>query len=125
MGVSGALLDSNSIIYLVGNRVVGRLPDGPYYASVISEIEVLGFPLLSSADEANLRKFLDAVEIVGLAPEVKDLAIQLKRLHRVKTPDAIIAATALHMGIEVISNDTGMDRVPQLRRIPLDLHPPV
>jgi predicted nucleic acid-binding protein len=125
VGVSGALLDSNSIIYLVGNRVVGRLPDGPYYASVISEIEVLGFPLLSSADEANLRKFLDAVEIVGLAPEVKDLAIQLKRLHRVKTPDAIIAATALHMGIEVISNDTGMDRVPQLRRIPLDLHPPV
>ena len=124
MGVSGVLLDSNAIIYLVGRRVSDPLPDGPYFVSAISEIEVMGFPLLSSADESNLRGFLDVVEVVGLSVEIKDLAILLKRQHRLKTPDAIIAATAVHLEIDVVSNDVGLDRVPLLRRIPLKLHPP-
>jgi predicted nucleic acid-binding protein len=121
MALSLLVLDTNAVINIVGKKTIEPPPDGPYAISMISEIEILGYYLLDAQSEQNLRMFLQQVEIVPLTGAIKQGAIRLRRAHRLKTPDAIIAATALDLGSSLVSNDTELDRVDGLRRIPLTL----
>lgn len=41
------VLDTNVVIYLLENRLADPLPDGEYFASVITEMELLCHPALS------------------------------------------------------------------------------
>jgi hypothetical protein len=43
---------------------------------------------------------------------VKKLAIRLRREHQLKLPDAIVAATALSLKAELVTNDTKLLRIP-------------
>ena len=45
-------------------------------------------------------------EEVPVLPAVIDEAIRLRRLHKLKTPDAIIAATALLQQAELVTRNT-------------------
>lgn len=40
--------------------------------------------------------------------EIEDQAIALRRQRRIKLPDALIAATALHNGLELLTLDAGL-----------------
>ena len=71
------------------------MPDGDYFVSVITEMELLSYPTLDSAAESQIRSFLSEVTVVGLTRPVIDLAIRLRREQALKLPDAVIAATAL------------------------------
>ncbi len=41
------VLDTNTVLYLLGGRLVRPLPDGTYFLSVMSELELLAYPELS------------------------------------------------------------------------------
>jgi predicted nucleic acid-binding protein len=43
--------------------------------------------------------------VVELTREVKKAAIELRRRHTVKLPDAIVAASAVVLGAELLTND--------------------
>ena len=109
------VLDTNAALYFLGGRLAGPLPAGDLFVSVISEIELLSYPSLTSSEEKVVREFLSNIRIVDLADEVKSRTIQLRRRHGLKIPDAIIAATALVLRAELLTNDTRLARVPQLR----------
>ncbi|USR92617.1 type II toxin-antitoxin system VapC family toxin [Phormidium yuhuli AB48] len=64
--------------------------------SCIVRIELLSFPELSNEEEAVITDLLMQFEQVPLLPQIEDRTIQLRRHHRLKLPDALIAATALH-----------------------------
>ena len=115
------VLDTNAVIYIVGDSLEEPPPDGPYAISILTEIEVLGYQLLDRDTETKIRRLLDSLEIVPLAEEIKELAIVLRQGHRLKTPDAIIAATAIALNSPLVSNDSDLDRVPDLKRVPLAL----
>ena len=115
------LLDTNAVIYLVGDRVTQPPPDGPYAISVISEIELLGFHQIDQQSELSLREFLSALQILPLSETIKEQAISIRKSYRLKTPDAIIVATALAMSADLISNDIQLDRVEGLHRLSLTL----
>ena len=74
--------------------------------SAITRLEVLGYSGLSATDDKALSELLAQFEEVPVLPAVIDEAIRLRRLHKLKTPDAIIAATALLQQAEVLTRNT-------------------
>jgi predicted nucleic acid-binding protein len=96
------LLDTNAIIALLqgNNQLTQLLQDAEWIGiSIISQIEFLAFTGLTEADRQAFNEFLQRVEVVWIEtsqPELIDLTIQLRQQHRLRLPDAIIAATAIH-----------------------------
>ncbi|MEO6228949.1 MAG: type II toxin-antitoxin system VapC family toxin [Ferruginibacter sp.] len=106
------LADSNTIIDYVGNKmpdkalvVLDSYFNDNLVISIISKIEVLGF----NGDVSELKRLRD---FIGLATTffvddaIADKTIELRKAHKIKTPDAIIAATALVYGLTLITRNT-------------------
>jgi len=106
------LIDSNVIIdYLGGkipvdksefmNAVINDMPA----VSIISKIEVLGFN--APADELKLLEcFFTDVLVLEMNNQIIEQTIVLRRNTKMKTPDAIIAATALVYDLTLITRNT-------------------
>lgn len=95
-------MDTNVIIDYTGKKFTGSAElsldaafDGVFYYSIISRIEVLGFNAPAAVLQG-LQDFLDLGHQYPLSNEVARQTILIRRaLSKLKTPDAIIAATAL------------------------------
>ena len=108
------VLDTNAILYFLGGKLAHPLPAAQYFISVISEMELLSYPLLDESAQAKIEGFLSEVTVVGLNEDVKSLAIRLRRQHSLKLPDAIVAATALSLGASLFTNDSKLLQLPGL-----------
>ena len=115
------LLDTNIILYLLGGRLAEPLPKGDYYVSVITEMELLSYPSLDTQAEQKIRDFLAQLTLINLEEPIKIKAIQLRRQHTLKLPDAIIAATALTLNLPLFSNDLRLNRLSDLDCRPLNI----
>lgn len=114
MGLT-AILDTNIVLYLMGGRLAMPLPEAEYAVSVMTEMELLSHPMLTPAGEAAVKQFLSRVLVLELTPDVRGAAVALRRQHRLRLPDAVIAATALVHGTELLTNDAQIAAVPGLR----------
>ncbi|MBS1947259.1 MAG: type II toxin-antitoxin system VapC family toxin [Bacteroidetes bacterium] len=85
--------------------------DGITIVSVISEIELLGWPNLSLPVKRKLAELLEDCIIMELTPEIKNIAIQFRQQNKIKTPDAIIAATASFLKIPLVTSDKGFKKI--------------
>jgi hypothetical protein len=108
------VLDTNAILYILGGKLAQPLTPAQYFVSIISEMELLSYPSLDDAALAQIRRFLYEVTVVELTEEIRELAIDLRRRHALKLPDAIVAATALSLQAELVTNDIKLLRVPGL-----------
>lgn len=108
------VLDTNVVLSLLGGELAGSLPEGSYFVSVITEMELLSYPSLSQPEESSIQDFLTDVTIVEMDSDIRDRAIRLRRYHGLKLPDAIIAATAMCVDGWLLTNDQKMVRVPGL-----------
>lgn len=122
MGVN-IVLDTNVVLYFLAGRLAQALPPAEYYISVITEMELLSYPLLTAGDEAEIHDFLSDVAIVELNREIKQSAIALRRQYRLKLPDAIVAATAQQLKAELFTNDFKLLNIPALSTKALPLKP--
>ncbi|HEX5165832.1 MAG TPA: PIN domain-containing protein [Thermomicrobiales bacterium] len=109
------VLDTNIVIYELSDKLTQPLPVGPYAVSVISEMELLSYPDLDQNEEREIRRFLTGVVVVDLTPHIQAVAIQLRRLYRLRLPDAIVAATSVSLGEELLTSDRRLARTPSLR----------
>ena len=109
------VLDTNTVIYLLGGRLADPFPGGGYGISIITEIELLSYPALSIDEERRINTLLATVTVIDITPVVRDAAIRLRRVHRLKVPDAIIAGTAVALDAELMTNDVRLARIPELR----------
>jgi predicted nucleic acid-binding protein len=92
------LLDSNIVIGAAspeGAAMDRTMLETPYAYSVVTRIEVLGYPRLTADDEADLHAFLAAGRELPLDEAVARKAVQLRQERRMSLGDSIIAATAL------------------------------
>lgn len=115
------VLDTNAIIYLQRGTVAEILPPGAYWISVITEIELLSFPGLSTEQKTWLLRLISDLEIADIDMKIKQCAIELRLAYRLKLPDALIAATALVHDALLLSNDTGFAKIASLRTRTLKL----
>lgn len=95
------LLDSNIIIYAaqpMHAALRGFVAEHAPAASVISQIEVLGYHGLEEEDKARLENFFAATELFPLSASVVQQAIRLRQDRRMSLGDSIVAATALVHG---------------------------
>lgn len=109
------VLDTNVVLYLLGGRLAEPLPSGTFAVSVITEMELLSYPALAPAEESAVRQFLASVVLVDLSPPIRTAAIALRRQHRLRIPDAIVAATAASLGAELLPNDDSLAKTPGVR----------
>jgi predicted nucleic acid-binding protein len=108
------LLDSNIIIYLSkgiltaeNSSIIASIEEYPSNISVITQIEVLGWnpPTLQEAEK--LQRLVDNATVYALTDEIVQKTIEIKKAQRLKLPDAVIAATALVHGFQLITRNTG------------------
>ena len=122
MGVTG-LLDTNTALYLLGGKLATPLPAGDYGLSVISEMELLSWPSLTTQEEAKVQAFLRTVTLCDLTPGIRRQAAGLRREERLRLPDAIICATAMEHRVELWTNDQRLLTVRGLQCRSVDIKP--
>ncbi|MEZ0608832.1 type II toxin-antitoxin system VapC family toxin [Fibrella sp. WM1] len=73
--------------------------------SVITQIELLTWQPPAAELGEKITIYIDDSTVFELTPSVVAETIRLRRKHRIKTPDAIIAATALVNGFQLITDN--------------------
>lgn len=105
------LFDSNVFIFQLNGVLgdtgqtllrTGLLEGGAY--SVISRIEVLGYPQ-STAELALAEQLFEGLNSIAVNDAVIAEAIRLRQIRKIKIPDAIIAASALIEGLPLVTNN--------------------
>ena len=135
---SGAVyLDADAIIYAVekiepyyslllpllgavNRRVIGLIGSELLLVETLVKLVEQGDPAL----EASFRRFLTAsreMQLLPISRQILERALKLRAAHRVRTPDAIHAATALIAGCTLFAtNDPVFRRVSGLQTVILD-----
>ncbi len=110
------VIDTNIALYLLdGDEILKEyLEDKVFYLSSITELELLGFKGIIETEEIAIEFFLEECSIVDMNRGIKDITIALRRNYKLKLPDAIIAATAIFLGIPLISADGHFDEIEDL-----------
>jgi predicted nucleic acid-binding protein len=90
------------------------------WVSVITEIELLSFAELAKDDHKLIQSFLDHCIIAELTKPIRDITIKIRRQHRLKIPDAIIAATSIHLDFPLLTMDSDFKKISILHAIILE-----
>jgi len=98
--------------------IINRIPN----ISVITEIEALSWRSSDIVKENIVRSFVEDSNVIALSPKVVEKCIEIRRSRKIKTPDAIIAATAIVYNLTLLTSDSDFKNIPDLKIInPLDL----
>jgi predicted nucleic acid-binding protein len=73
--------------------------------SVITEIELLCWKTPSDKDLKVLHNFIDDAMVFELEKEIKLKTAEIRKAHKIKLPDAIIAATALAYDLTLLTRN--------------------
>ena len=106
------LLDTNFIIGLVkGNiHVANMLQDRSINLdqcaySFITRIELLSYPTITDAEVQVITSILNAMDYLPMTQAIEEITITIRRQYKLKTPDAIIAATVKVTKLELLTLD--------------------
>lgn len=118
----GGVIDTNILIYHltdclgdVGEIWLEKVFDTGAYISVITRIEILGWSKHTAESLNEAAELLTKVQELSLNEEIIKTCIQLRQTTALKLPDAIIAATALHLGRPLMTrNIKDFQAVPNL-----------
>ena len=110
------LADTNAVLYfLAGNQCMIPYLGKNLAVSVITVMELLSFPSISHDEEVIIKGFLDQCKIIQINDHVREQTIKIRRQYKVKLPDAIIAATAISNNLTLLTADTGIFKIQELR----------
>ena len=107
------VFDTNILIYHLNGQLSEiaqavleeALEDGARI-SVITRIEILGWPDQTEDALKRAHSLLAQFNEQSLTDEIVERCISLRRQRRIKIPDAIIAATALHLNLPLVTRNT-------------------
>jgi len=78
-------------------------------------MEVLGYNFGSKDEERFIKDMLDCFEILYIDDEIAHKVIELRKKYKIKLPDAIICATAIVNDAILITNDTDLGIIKELK----------
>jgi predicted nucleic acid-binding protein len=123
--VSGCVIDTNILIYhlagVLNDQAEVTLADAlesGSYISIITRIELLGWRKHSPDSLKAAETLLHSVSEIPLHEEIIQLCIHFRKNYPIKLPDAIIAATARHAKVPLMTrNMADFERVPELKMV--------
>ena len=90
--------------------------------SIITKIEALSWRSVIIQEEASVKSFVNYSSIIAISDIIVDECIEIRRNCKIKTPDAIIAATAIVNDLTLLTSDLDFNRIPNLKILnPFDL----
>lgn len=104
-------LDTNFIIYyLIKDKQAlsffnENLANNIYYISVISRLELFSYSEITASEFASIETFISTTRSVLIDNEVAMLAAGIRRKYKIKTPDSIVAATALYTNTALVTRN--------------------
>jgi predicted nucleic acid-binding protein len=117
--------------YLINNNVISKYFSGLFteemavfiseiidetpIISVITEIEALSWVSIDKNKEKIIKEFIFDLKILNLNPEIVLLCVKIRRSKKIKTPDAIIAATAIFYDLILLTNDKDFEGIQNLK----------
>ena len=81
--------------------------------SAITRMELLGFPGITGEEKSLIKERLEHFTLIPLTQPIEDVVINLRQTRKIKIPDAIIAATAIYSGVELLTLDQHLLSVTQ------------
>ena len=113
MSGNSVFIDTNIIIYLLNGEesVAKLLNEKEIYISFITELELLGNIKISKEEKIKIKEFLRVCTIIDINDSIKTFTLNIKQKHKVKLPDAIIAATAKFLNLSLITADKGFSKI--------------
>jgi len=103
----GALFDTNILIDHLNAVPQAREELERFEGRAISIITWMEVMLGANADLVEpTRLFLEGFKVIGLDDEIANRAVELRRAHRIKLPDAVIWATAQTSGRLLVTRNT-------------------
>lgn len=121
------LLDTNTVVYYLQSSVTpdavrlgirAILQEVGAIISVITEMELQCWKHLTEQDAGLIRAFINDATVIPLNEAVKTAAIAVRRQSGIKLPDAVIAASALVLGVPLVSrNERDFRRVAGLQLV--------
>jgi predicted nucleic acid-binding protein len=107
------LLDTNTVINYLDNSIpasailfLNKIVDDACNISIITKIETLGYNFKYNEEKNMMEYFISASIIYELNETVVNATIAIRKAHKIKLPDAIIAATALVYNLSLITRNT-------------------
>lgn len=102
------LIDTNIMIYYLEGEQAAvsflRTHRGKLAISSITWMETLSYPF--SADEEQIvRAFLHELRLIEISSSVMELSVEIRRTKKMKLPDAIIAASAIHHDLILVTRN--------------------
>jgi hypothetical protein len=113
------LIDTNivskylsGLLPVEGERLLDSVVDSVPRLSVVTQIELLSW---KSGFETRVREFVKDSAIFALTPGVVEVCVKLRRERKMRTPDAIIAATAISNDLILLTdNEIDFLNIPKL-----------
>ena len=119
MTVERLLVDTNVIVYHLGGRAnaTKALQGKEIHISFVTEIELQSKAELTPKDLEQIRIAISHYRISDVNPAIKRIAAELRRQFGSKLADALVAATALHLNIPLLTADGGFARMSEFMEI--------
>ena len=121
-GIKSFLADTNILIYYLEGRIQ-MIPyvESNFFISIITEIEFLGVKHIQGLSFSKRESLVKECIRLPLDEMVKDIAINIKQQFKMKTPDSIIAATAIKYQLTLLTADKEFKKIPDLSSLILEL----
>jgi len=113
MSGNSLFLDTNIILYFFDGdaNAASFILDHDPIISFITELELLSAPNISSQERSAIQSFLKELTIVEYAEKYQSTIIDVRRKKKLKLPDAIIAGTALTLGLPFVTADKKLTQI--------------
>ncbi|GFO75617.1 hypothetical protein BPLS_P2942 [Bathymodiolus platifrons methanotrophic gill symbiont] len=89
--------------------------DEEYAVSVITYMEVLGYDFDSNEEREFIEELLSSLTIIYIDEAISNKVIELKKVVKIKLPDAIICATTILYNSVLITNDIRLKNIQELK----------
>jgi len=106
------LIDTNILIYYFADAIpqkevttVEEIFKTSFNLSIITKIEFLGWGKHTNEGYEKAKEFTGYAKTIQLNNRIAELSIDLRRNFKIKLPDAVIAATAIHNNLILVTRN--------------------
>lgn len=113
---SAAIKYLNESLPTNGLSIMDKILDDESNVSFVTEIELQGWNPINANDIIVFELFVSKSDVIGVDKSIIQETIRIRKLYKIKLPDALIAATAITNNMTLVAdNDKDFKRVPELK----------